>query len=243
MILKVKNIYKNFGGIRALNNCSFEIEKGKITSLIGPNGSGKTTAFNIISRLIKEDKGKILLAGEDITNEKDYNVALKGISRNFQQVRLFKNLTIQEHLEIALATEDTKMLKSIFKEEQTKIKKIKEILSIVSLDKPLKTYAIELSYGQRKLLDLAIAIAKPHTILMLDEPVAGVNPKLRQEIKQILKKLNKRGETILIIEHDMNFIMDLAEYIFVLDNGQVIAEGPPKKIQNNPKVLDAYLGE
>lgn len=243
MILKVQNIYKNFGGIRALNNCSFEIEKGKITSLIGPNGSGKTTAFNIISRLIKEDKGKIFLAGENITNEKDYNVALKGISRNFQQVRLFRNLTIQEHLEIALANQDTKMLKSIFKKEPNKIKKIKEILSIVNLDKPLKTYATDLSYGQRKLLDLAIAIAKPHTILMLDEPVSGVNPKLRQEIKEILKKLNKQGETILVIEHDMNFVMDLAEYIFVLDNGQVIAEGPPKKIQNNPKVLDAYLGE
>jgi branched-chain amino acid transport system ATP-binding protein len=132
---------------------------------------------------------------------------------------------------------------SLFKEKQNHEKRINEILKIVGLDKPLDTYATNLSYGQRKLLDLAVAIAKPHKVLLLDEPVAGVNPKLREQIKTILKKLNKQQkETIIVIEHDMNFVMNLASKIFVLDEGKVIASGKPKQIQNNKKVLEAYLG-
>ena len=128
------------------------------------------------------------------------------------------------------------------RKEKDRTAKIKEILALVGLEKPLTTYAMNLSYGQRKLLDLAIAIAKPHKILMLDEPVAGVNPKLRKEIKNIVRNLNKKGETIILIEHDMNFVMDLAEHVFVMDAGEVIASGKPKAIQNNRKVLEAYLG-
>ncbi len=243
MTLSVKNIYKHFGGVKALDGCSFEIEKGKITALIGPNGSGKSTVFNVISRILKEDKGKIMFDGRDITSDKDFVVAKRGIARTFQQVRLFHNLTIREHLEIALNENDEGLFNSVISKEINYVERIKEILELVGLDKPLTTYATDLSYGQRKLLDLAMAIAKPHTLLMLDEPVAGVNPKLRKEIKKILLKLNKKGETILLIEHDMNFVMDLASYIFVLDQGKVIASGKPKEIQSNKKVLSAYLGE
>ncbi len=242
MMLKANNITKSFGGIKALDSCNIEIQKGKTTAIIGPNGSGKSTLFNVISQLFKADKGKIIFNTHDITQLKTHNIAKLGISRTFQEVRLFKNLTIQEHLLIALSNEDENLLKSLFK-EQEKQEKIKEILKLVGLDKPLNTYASNLSYGQRKLLDLAIAIAKPHSLLMLDEPVAGVNPKLRQEIKSIIKNLNKQNETILLIEHDMNFVMDLAEHIFVLDEGGVIAQGNPKHIQNNKKVLEAYLGD
>ncbi|MFH1801946.1 MAG: ABC transporter ATP-binding protein [archaeon] len=243
-ILKIKNIHKHFGGIHALNSCNMEIEKGKIIAIIGPNGSGKSTLFNVISSLIPSDNsGTIHLEKEDITNLQDYRVARAGISRTFQDVRLFKNLAIKDHLEIALSTQDEKLFTSLFKTPQDNQKRIKEILDIVGLDKPLDTFAINLSYGQRKLLDLAVALAKPHRILMLDEPVAGVNPRLRSSIKQTLKKLNKKGETILLIEHDMNFVMDLAHHIFVLDQGKVIASGKPKQIQNNKKVLEAYLGD
>jgi branched-chain amino acid transport system ATP-binding protein len=239
MILEVRNLSKNFGGIKALSDCTLNIEKGKIIAIIGPNGSGKSTLFNVISRLYKEDSGDIYLRNENICRYDDFEVARKGVSRTFQDVRLFKNLTIREHLEIALSEDNEK----IFAKQKDNDAKIKEILNLVGLDKPLDTYGSDLSYGQRKLLDLAIAIAKPHDILMLDEPVAGINPRLRREIKKILKKLNKKGESILLIEHDTNFVMDLADKVFVLDRGRVIAQGKPKEIQKNKKVLEAYLGE
>ena len=243
MILAVDKVSKSFGGVHALDYCSLEIEKGKITAIIGPNGSGKSTLFNAISRLVIHDKGKINFNDHETYRMKPFHVANLGISRTFQEVRLFKNLTIEEHLKIALSFDDEKLIKSLFYKENNFRDRIKEVLSLVGLDKPLHTYASNLSYGQRKLLDLAIAIAKKHELLMLDEPVAGVNPRLRNEIKSIIRKLNKQGETILLIEHDMNFVMDLADKIFVLDAGSVIAEGSPKQIQSNKKVLDVYLGE
>ena len=242
-MLQVKQVSKSFGGVKALDNCNLEIEKGKITAIIGPNGSGKSTLFNTISRLVINDKGNINFNENKTDGMKPFDVANLGISRTFQEVRLFKNLTIEEHLNIALSFDDEKLIKNLFYKENNFRDRIKEVLNLVELDKPLHTYASNLSYGQRKLLDLAIAIAKKHELLMLDEPVAGVNPRLRNEIKSIIRKLNKKGEIILLIEHDMNFVMDLADKIFVLDAGSVIAEGNPKQIQSNKKVLDAYLGE
>lgn len=242
-LLEIKNVSKRFGGIKALDNCSLDIEKGTLTAIIGPNGSGKSTLFNVISRLVKEDRGEILLNGNRLSKKEDYQVAKQGVARTFQDVRLFKNLTIKEHLEIAMEREDESVILSLFTRGENNDKKIKEILDLVGLKKDWNTLATDLSYGQRKLLDLAVAIAKPHEILMLDEPVAGINPQLRREIAQILKKLDKQGETILLIEHDMNFVMGVAEYIYVLDEGKVIAHGKPLAIQSNKKVLEAYLGE
>ena len=243
MMLKIKDVRKNFGGVRALDKCSLDVKKGKITAIIGPNGSGKSTLFNSISNLIKIDKGSISINKRNTLGLKDFEVAKHGISRTFQDVRLFSNLTIQDHIEIALSTKDESLFRGFFVNKEKRRKEIKEILDLVYLNKSINTYATDLSYGQRKLLDLAVAIAKPHDILLLDEPVAGVNPKLRKEIKEIIKKLNKKGATILLIEHDMNFVMNLVDYIFVMDAGNVIAEGKPRQIQNNKKVLDAYLGE
>ena len=243
MMLKINNVRKNFGGVRALDKCSLNVEKGKIIAIIGPNGSGKSTLFNVISKLIEIDKGNMLINNKNMADLKDFEVANNGISRTFQDVRLFSNLTIQDHIEIALSTKDESLLMSFFTRKEKRNKEVKEILNLVYLNKSLDTYATDLSYGQRKLLDLAVAIAKPHEILLLDEPVAGVNPKLRMEIKNIIRGLNKKGATILLIEHDMNFVMDLVDYIFVMDSGSVIAEGKPRQIQNNKKVLDAYLGE
>ena len=243
MILKVSNLHKNFGGIKALNGCSFEIKKGKITAVIGPNGSGKSTMFDFISALTEKDSGRVYFDSRDISKLKDFEIAILGISRTFQDVKLFKNLSIKEHFDIVFDVGSENLLKSLFKSGRDNVSKIKEILNLVGLDKQLNTYATDLSYGQRKLLDLAVAIAKPHSLLMLDEPVAGVNPALREKIKVILRKLNEEGETVLLIEHDMNFVMDLADYVVVLDEGKVLAEGKPKQIQNNRKVLEAYLGE
>jgi len=242
-ILDIKKVTKTFGGLKALDNCTVSIQKGKITAIIGPNGSGKSTLFNVISHLLKKDTGTITLNTEPLEGKEDYEVANEGIARTFQDVRLFRNLTIKDHLEIALADDDESLFKALFGKREDTSKRVREILELVSLHKNVNTYATDLSYGQRKLLDLAVAIAKHHHLLMLDEPVAGINPKLRQEIKKILKKLKDDGETIIVIEHDMNFIMDIADYVYVLDYGKVIAEGKPKQIQNNKKVLEAYLGE
>lgn len=242
-ILEIKNLNKSFGGVKALDGATLDIPKGKIIAVIGPNGSGKTTLFNAISKLIKTDRGEVYLNKQKLNGREDYEVAKIGISRTFQDVRLFRNLTIKQHLEIAMSLDDEKLFRSLTRKEVDKSVRIREILNLVGLDKSVSTVAINLSYGQRKLLDLAVAIAKPHDLLMLDEPVAGVNPRLREEIKKILRKLNSEGETILVIEHDMNFVMDMADYIYVLDQGSVIAQGKPKEIQNNKKVLEAYLGE
>src|SRR3989344_4417552 len=243
MMLQVKNLQKHFGGIKAVDGCSFTVKQGTITALIGPNGSGKSTVFHLISQLEQEDSGKIIFNKKNIVAVSDYKIARLGISRTFQEVRLFKNLSIQDHLEIALAQEDEHLLRSLWKKSEDKTRQIQQIIKRVGLHKDLKTYVTDLSYGQRKLLDFAIAMAKPHDLLMLDEPVAGVNPLIRKEIKTILKQLKKRGETIFVIEHDMNFVMDIADHIIVMDAGKVIAEGKPKQIQKNKKVLEAYLGE
>ena len=243
-LLKINNVSKRFGGIQALDKCSIDIPKGKIVAIIGPNGSGKSTLFNVICNLVKKDSGEIYLEDKKVDDLEDFEIARAGISRTFQEVRLFRNLTIKDHLEIALLREDEKLISNMFVAKVESEGRINEILELVGLDMPMHTYATDLSYGQRKLLDLAIAIAKPHSVLMLDEPVAGISPKLREDIKKLFKTLNKKhAETIILIEHDMNFVMDLADYVYVLDYGKVIAQGTPKKIQNDKKVLEAYLGE
>lgn len=242
-MIKINNIRKAFGGIIALDNCNLEIKEGKITAIIGPNGSGKTTLFNILSRLEKADSGEILFDGKNITNLKDFQIAKLGFSRTFQDVRLFRNLTVKDHIDIALSNEYEFLFDSLFKKKKDKEKRLKEILRIVGLEKYNDTIVSELSYGQRKLADLAMAIAKKHKIILLDEPVAGVNPILRNEIKIILKELRKRGETIAVIEHDMNFVMDITDFVYVLDYGKVIESGTPRMIQKSRKVLEAYIGK
>lgn len=242
-ILRTKKIHMYFGGVKALQDASVTIKKGEITAIIGPNGSGKSTLFNVISKLLEPTKGYVYFKGKEISGKKDYEIAQLGISRTFQQVRHFKNMSVADHIKIALSTTDENFFTSIFRKEKFDDNKIKYYLNLVGFNKPLETYADDLSYGQRKLLDLAIALAKPHKLLLLDEPVAGVNPKLRDQIKLVLQRLVKRGETIVLIEHDMNFVMDLANQVFVLDRGIVIAEGKPSIIRTNKKVLEAYLGE
>ena len=191
----------------------------------------------------------ILLGDKDISFAKPHEVAREGVSRTFQHPTLFENLTIHDHIEMALMQDDESIIKSFLKINQNKSRKqeyhekIKKVLELVGLKKDISTLGSNLSYGQRKLLDLAMAIAKPHELILLDEPVAGINPGLREEIKKIIRMLKSKGETIVIIEHDMNFVMELADEIFVMDEGKVLVSGKPNKIRNNPKVLEAYLGD
>jgi branched-chain amino acid transport system ATP-binding protein/neutral amino acid transport system ATP-binding protein len=245
-MLKIKNLKKYFGGVRAVDDCSFEVKKGTITALIGPNGSGKTTVFNLISGILKADSGKIIFQDKEITNLPPEVISNLGISRMFQQSRLFKNLTVKENLLLAFDNEDTKFWKNLLnlnKITKEKEEKIKEMLKLIEMEKYENEITRNLSYGQKRLVELIRTILNPHSLLMLDEPVAGVNPKIRSEIAKILLKLKEQGETILLIEHDMNFVLGIADEVIVMNEGKIIAEGKPEEIKNNPKVLEAYLGE
>ena len=269
-MLKLKYLKKYFGGVKAVDNCSFEVKENTITALIGPNGSGKTTVFNLISGILKADEGKIYFKINpkskilnpkqiqnsnfqnskvnylEITNLAPEKISNLGISRLFQQSRLFSNLTIKENLLLALDNEDTKFWKNLLglnKITKEKEEKVKGMLNLVGMEKFENKLARELSYGQKRLIELIRTILNPHKFLMLDEPVAGVNPKLREKIREILLKLKNQGETILLIEHDMNFTLKVSDWIIVMEKGKVIAEGKPEEIKTNPKVLDAYLGE
>jgi len=245
-ILEIKNIKKHFGGIKAVNDCSFEIKEKMITALIGPNGAGKTTVFNLISGLMRVDMGKILLNGINITNKSIEDISNLGISRLFQQSRLFNNLTVRENLLLPMDNEDTKFWKNFFgRNKITKEKegKIDEMLEFVGLRGVKNKQARDLSYGQKRLVELIRTILNPHIFLMLDEPVAGISPQLRKMLAEFLLKLKRQGETILLIEHDMNFAFGVSNKVIVMDEGKVIAEGNPEEIKNNLKVLEAYLGE
>ena len=228
MTLQIKNLTKAFGGVRAVDRCSFEIKENKITSIIGPNGAGKTTLFNLISGLIKPDRGKILFNKKDLTKMPPHKIARLGISRTFQLTRVFKNMTVKDNLQMARKADKTEL---------------EEAMKQVHIKQPLDKIAGELSYGQGKLLAIARALLFPHTVLMLDEPAAGVNPKVRQELKCILRGLKKQHKTIIIIEHDMDFVMDVSDEIVVLNEGRVLKTGKPAQVRKDKKVLEAYLGK
>jgi len=228
MMLSLKNVSKSFGGVKAVNKCTFEVEENTITSLIGPNGAGKTTIFNIISGLARPDAGAIRLQGRNIAGTQAYKIAKSGISRTFQLTKVFRNLSVRDNMLIAKKTDD---------------EEIKQMLESVYFEKSLDTIASELSYGQQRLLEIARALLMPHKLLMLDEPTAGVNPRIRQELRQILKNLKKEGKTILLIEHDMEFVMGISDKVIVLNEGKVLREGKPKDIIKDKGVLEAYLGK
>ncbi|MBU0456687.1 MAG: ABC transporter ATP-binding protein [Nanoarchaeota archaeon] len=245
-MLKLSNLKKSFGGVKAVNNCTFHVDKGKITALIGPNGSGKTTLFNLVFGVLKADSGKIIFDKNELTNLSIQKISNLGISRIFQQSRLFDNLTIKENMLLAFDNEDTKLFKSIFglnKTTKEKEDKIEETLKLVNMDEHKNKLAKNISYGQKRLIEIARSIIKPHKMLMLDEPVTGVTPSLRKTLTKLLSKLRDEGETIFIIEHNMNFVLNIADEVIVLDEGKVIASGKPDIIKKNKLVLEAYLGD
>lgn len=245
-ILSVQNLSKSFGGVHAVSHCTFHIRKNSITGLIGPNGAGKTTMFDLLSGLLTADTGEIIFNNEKITHLPPYRRARRGLARTFQLIRVFPEMTVLDNVTAALLqSKHQHAHRALFvrKKEVTKLHALSmEHLRTVNLHEKAHLLAGELSYGQQKLLEIIRAVAMGGELFLLDEPAAGINPTMLTEIIALIHTLQKQGKTILVIEHNMGFVMNLCEEIIVMDRGTEIAVGPPAEIQKNPRVLEAYLG-
>jgi ABC-type branched-subunit amino acid transport system ATPase component len=245
-ILKVQNLHKSFGGLHAIEHCSFSVEKNSITGLIGPNGAGKTTMFDLINGLIFPDEGHVFIKERNVTSWPTHRRAKLGLARTFQAIRVFPELTALENVVVAFRDHPEK-LHHAFLPLKNKRKKLEESamehLETVGIAAKAHLKACDLSYGQQKLLEIARCMATDADIFLLDEPAAGVNPTLLKSITALLLRLHAQGKTLLIVEHNMPFLMSIAHKVIVLDFGKELAVGTPREIQNNPHVLAAYLGK
>lgn len=249
MVLKINNITKNFGGISALTDVSFSIQEGEIYGLIGPNGAGKTTMFNMITNMFPPTSGEITFLDEKITGFKPHKITNKGICRTFQNIRLFSQMSVLENV---LVGGHTRIKSGVFsgvlrtkgqraEEERLRVT-AKEILELVGLLEFEDAIAENLAYGQQRRLEIARALASNPKLLLLDEPAAGMNDTETADLYHLIKKVQERGITTLLIEHDMPLVMRLCDRITVLNFGKKLAEGTPDEIQNNQAVIEAYLG-
>ena len=250
-VLVIDNLSIEFGGLKAVSNFSMEMHKKELIGLIGPNGAGKTTIFNLITGLYRPTSGTIQLMGEDITNLVTHKRVQKGIARTFQNIRLFKQLTVLENVKVAYHNNMSYGLfssifrtKKYWREENEVHQKAQEILEVLGLLEYKDELAQNLPYGKQRKLEIARALATFPRLLCLDEPAAGMNPPDTEELMKTIKIIQEKFETtILLIEHDMKFVMGICDRIYVLNFGELIAEGVPLEIQKNPEVIKAYLGE
>ncbi|MBO0344324.1 ABC transporter ATP-binding protein [Roseibium sp. CAU 1637] len=240
-MLEVQSLAKHFGGIRAVDGCSFMVPKGSITALIGPNGAGKTTAFNCISRTTQPTSGQVLLDGKRIDQLRPHKITRMGLSRTFQISRNLADMTVLENV---ICQARIGGWRDLFKPAlgAEEVDKAMEILDFLGITRIAFEDGSNLSYGQKKLMDLAALLMSDPKIILLDEPAGGVNPTLLEEIVGHIRKLNDQGMTVLIVEHNMDLVMRLSHKIVVMAQGRVIADGKPEEIRENPAVLDAYLG-
>ncbi|SOC15104.1 ABC transporter ATP-binding protein [Stappia indica] len=240
-MLEVKGLCKHFGGIRAVDDCSFSVERGSITALIGPNGAGKTTAFNCISRTTRPTSGEVWLDGERIDQLRPHRITRLGLSRTFQISRNLADMTVLENV---IAQSRVDGWRDLFKPAMStfEIDKAMGLLDFLGITRIAHEDGSNLSYGQKKLMDLAALLMSDPKIILLDEPAGGVNPSLLEEIVGHIRRLNDQGLTVLIVEHNMDLIMRLSHRIVVMAQGTVIADGRPDEVRENPAVLDAYLG-
>lgn len=230
-ILRIDDVVKKFGEVVALDHCSFAIESGSMTGLIGPNGAGKTTLFNLITGVLQPDSGHIYLKGEEITGKKPFEIARRGVGRTYQIIRIFPKMTLLENLIVVGKGKERKI-----------VEKAMDFLRFVKLEEKKDDYASDLSFGQQKLLSLAQVLMIDPQLILLDEPAAGINPTLQNELMAQIHRLNEEGKTFIIVEHDMNVIMNHCQNAIALNYGQKIAEGSCSIIQKDERLLEHYFG-
>ena len=249
ILLKTENVTKRFGGLSALTEVEISIKRGEIVGLIGPNGSGKTTLFNCISGFYKPDAGRVFLEAEEITRLEPHQVARRGISRTFQLAKLFYNLTAVDNILVAKhLTRKAGFLASLVKtrkyrdDELAALVEAEHLLALVGLSEKRDHTAKDLPYGSQRLLTLAIALSSNPKLILLDEPTAGMNQKEAGKLSEVLTTVNQKGVSLFLVEHNMRFVMGLAERVIVLNYGRVICEGLPEQVRKDQAVIDAYLG-
>jgi len=247
--LEVTNLKKSFGGLKAVDVQSLNLNKNELTSIIGPNGAGKTTFFDLISGFQDSDEGKVYLNKKNITKSQPYSIARLGMIRTFQLTKVFDRMTVLENMMFSASTvNNDSFIKSLIRlpSQKTIEKNIKEksfeIMKDLNIDHMANSYARELSGGQKKLLELGRSIVNDPDILLLDEPLAGVNPKLAEEILQIILNLSEKGISILMVEHNIEAVMKISQRVVVFAEGMVIADDKPENVRTDEKVIEAYLG-
>ena len=249
-LLDVKNLTKHFGGLTAVGDVTLELNEGELVGLIGPNGAGKTTLFNLLTGVYEPSEGTVTLDGHLLNGKAPYKIASLGLGRTFQNIRLFKDLTVLDNVLIAFGNHHKPhalasffRLPVFYKTEENLKNKALDLLKIFDLDKEAETLAKNLAYGQQRRLEIVRALATEPKILFLDEPAAGMNPQETAELTALIRRIkNEFNITIMLIEHDMSLVMEVTERIYVLEYGRLIAHGTPDEIKTNERVIEAYLG-
>lgn len=241
VMLEARGLNRSFGGIQAVSDCSFDIEEGTITSLIGPNGAGKTTMFNLINNVLRPDSGSVRFEGTAITHKMPHKLTRLGIGRTFQVTRALDDMTVLENMIVGSTAQN---LRGMFGSRMLdhEIERALSLLEFVGIEKYAYSRAELLSYGQRKLLEFSAVLMSNPRLVMLDEPAGGVNPALMERLVDRIRQLNGTGLTFFIVEHNMDLVMDLSDSVIVMAHGEVLLHGSPEEVQNDGRVLDAYLG-